>query len=191
MDGEAPAPLWGLMQHPGGGEGRRARRAGGDDVGCPGCRPSRSQVSRDWTHKWAWAPAEGWRSAGPPRARCTAPARSLPEAPRSVGTSSTPPSWPPMCTPRWRNWFRWRLEESADPFSVLESGSDSQCTCLILMFYLPWFVTGLTLTLRALCVQFSAARPVWLSWSCSQNHPPRSRGIRARPPFAVWHTVCE
>lgn len=115
----------------------------------------------------------------------------LPEAPRSVGTSSTPPSWPPMCTPRWRNWFRWRLEESADPFSVLESGSDSQCTCLILMFYLPWFVTGLTLTLRALCVQFSAARPVWLSWSCSQNHPPRSRGIRARPPFAVWHTVCE
>lgn len=36
---------------------------------------------------------------------------------------------------------------------------------------LPWFITGLTLTLKALCVQFPTARPVWLSWSCLFSKP--------------------
>lgn len=34
------------------------------------------------------------------------------------------------CTSKWRNCPRWRLEDSADLFSVQESGSSFQCTCL-------------------------------------------------------------
>lgn len=128
----------------------------------------------------------GMEAAAPLRAYCMAAAQSIcrgTEAPASAGTGGTRPFWPPMYTPKGRNWPRWRLEDSADPFLVRESRSSFQRTCLGVDVS-PWFVTGRAQTLRGLC----AAPRKPLPSRYSQNQASAAGTPRANL-CAVWQTV--
>lgn len=127
----------------------------------------------------------GMEAAGLLRAYCMAAARSIcraTEALASAGTWGIRPSWPPMYTPKERNWPRWRLEDSADPFLVRESRSSFQRTCLGVNVS-PWFVTGHAQTLRV------PRKPLLSRYS--QNQAPLQPGNPRANLFAVWHAVGE
>lgn len=137
-----------------------------------------------------WARGDRWRLAGRPRSPWPPLWSHTPgrEAPRSEGLGAPDLRGRPWLLPRGGTGPGGGLRAQRTP--LRESGVSFQGICLA-AGDVPWFITGHTPTLGGLCEWSPALPPPGFRDPLFQNQAPSSGGVRSRPPFAVWHTVCE